>query len=49
MARDGVVHGQRIDWRRRHVLYLAVVPLDGAAARGAGTRAVAFAMLGPDF
>lgn len=49
MADKGIVLGQRIDWRRQQVLYLAIVPVDGSAASLTGVQGIAFAMPMPDY
>lgn len=49
MADKGVVLGQRIDWKRQQVLYLAVVPVDSNAASLTAVEGVAFAKSMPDY
>jgi hypothetical protein len=49
MAEKGVVLGQRIDWKRQQVLYLAIVPVDGNAASLTAVQGVAFAKSMPDY
>lgn len=49
IAESGVVFGKPIDWRRQHVLYLAIVPVDGATAAITRSRGIAFAKSMPDY